>query len=49
MIGWAMSDRAPEVRMSAITALTELYKDDELATQMDAFSEYFLRKCDLIS
>lgn len=43
MIGWAMSDRSPEVRISAIKSLTEIYKEDDLVSYLDVFTEHFLR------
>jgi hypothetical protein len=41
MLGWALSDKAPEVRMVAAEALTRIYAVDALATQIDMFTEAF--------
>jgi hypothetical protein len=42
MLGWALSDRAPEVRIAAIESLTKIYNEDALVAQIDMFTEAFL-------
>lgn len=41
MLGWALSDRAPEVRISAVEALRKVYCEATLASQIDMFTEAF--------
>jgi hypothetical protein len=40
-LGWALADSHPDVRTSALAALTQLYKDPEKTSFMEAFTERF--------
>ena len=41
MLGWALSDRAPEVRISAVEALRKVYCEETLVAQINMFTEAF--------
>lgn len=41
ILGWALSDRQPEVRMAAVAALTQIYSEDDMISQIDMFTEHF--------
>ena len=48
-LGWALSDPEPDVRTSALQALTQLYKDPEKTSFMEAFTERFkVRSSELV-
>jgi hypothetical protein len=40
MLGWALSDRSPEVRIAAVEALTKVYSVESMTT-LDMFTEAF--------
>ncbi|GMH33633.1 hypothetical protein BSKO_01467 [Bryopsis sp. KO-2023] len=48
-VAWAMSDRAPVVRLAAVKALLNLYEDDDNALPLHEFTVRFnTRMCELV-